>query len=325
MPDIEQFEETSVDLLRLLTQAGNIGIWKLDLDTGHAWRNQRHDEIFGYDDLLPEWTYEMFLDHVVEEDRKRVDELQRTAIKTGKEWQFECRINRADGQRRWISAAGRPIAGKDGRATTLIGHVIDITKTKTNEDRLAMVTRELNHRIRNMLATVKAMIAFSAKGADDVSDLVGKLSGRVEALARTHATLVGEVDQGLSLVQLIELELEAFGGLEERVVLDADDDIFLEAIQMQPMALILHELLTNAIKYGALSNAAGKVLISTRQDTDTIQIRWEEQGGPTVSSRGGTGFGTRVIAGALGQSGSVRMDFLGSGLVCEITLKRSHS
>lgn len=323
MPDIEQFEETSADLLRLVIETGRIGLWKLDTQTGKAWRNQRHDEIFGYPQPLPEWRYEMFLEHVVEEHRARVDALQRSAIENGDEWRFECPIIRADGQRRWISAAGRPIASENDNPPTLIGHVIDITDVKANEDRLSMVSRELNHRILNMLTTVKALIGFSARNANDVDDLVEKLTGRVGALARTHATLVSDDNEQLSLVQLLEQELEAFGGLQDRLVRDVEEGIFLKSSLIQPMALILHELLTNAIKYGALSNADGQILVTARQDERQISIEWNEQGGPPVASGQEKGFGMRVIAGALGQYGSVKMNFLPSGLFCEITLVRS--
>ena len=320
MPDIQQFEDTSADLLRLVIETGKIGVWKLDLATNEAWRNMRHDEIFGYEEPLSEWTYEMFLDHVVDEDRKRVDTLQRTAIEGQREWLFECRIRRADGRERWISAAGRPVFDENGSLTALVGNVVDITRTKRNEDRLSMVTQELNHRIRNMLATIKAIIVFSARGATHVDTLVEKLTGRVEALARTHALLVGDDDQEMALVELLRGELEAFGRLETRVTIRANEDIRLTQSQVQPMALVVHELLTNAIKHGALSNDEGRVGIKAEQNSNNLCIEWKESGGPPLGRIERQGFGTRVIQGSLGNLGSVDMHFLPTGLVSKITL-----
>lgn len=325
MPDIQQFEDASADLLRLVIETGQIGVWKLDLATSEAWRNLRHDEIFGYKEPPSEWTYAMFLDHVVDDDRERVDALQRAAIEEQRDWLFECRIRRADGRVRWISAAGRPLFDEKGSVTSLIGNVIDITRTKHNEDRLSIVTQELNHRIRNMLATIKAMISFSARGATDVDTLVENLTGRVEALARTHALLVCDGDRELTLVELLRGELETFGRLESRVTIKASQDIRLAKSQVQPMALVFHELLTNAIKHGALSNEEGRISIEVEQDSNELHIAWIESGGPPLGRIDRQGFGTRVIQGSLGSLGSVDMKFLPTGLVSKITLTKGPS
>lgn len=320
MPDLLPFQGSSGDLLRLVVEAGNIGIWKLDLDTGHAWRNRRHDEIFGYHEPVAEWTYDMFLDHVVEEDRSEVDELQRGAIMKGHEWQFECRIVRSDGVRRWISASGRPLFGEDGQVETLIGHVIDISATKAREERLSLVTQELNHRVRNMLATIRAMIGFTAKGSSDISDFAQALGGRIDALARTHEVLVGESSETLSPAEILERELDAFPGLNERVEIIAKQEITLPLPIVQPVALILHELITNAIKYGAFSSDEGSVLVHLSVEGDEIRLVWEERGGPEVTGPERKGFGSRLISGALGKSGAVRTDFLTTGIRTVITI-----
>lgn len=320
MPDLKAFDEASADLLRLVVETGHIGIWKLDLPTGKAWRNARHDEIFGYEAPLPDWTYEMFLDHVIEEDRARVDTLQRRAIANGEEWLFECRIRRTDGERRWISASGRPVAVDDGSLPMMIGHVIDITDTKRNEERLSMVTRELNHRVRNMLATIRAMINFTGRQSRDVATFASTLGGRVEALARTQDLLVGEVEETLSFADMLARELDAFDGLAGRVDFDPRVPLDLPPHLVQPVALVLHELVTNAIKYGAFSNDTGRVAITVDRDERGTRIEWVESGGPPVASPDRKGFGSQLIARALGSAGMVTHMFAPQGVRCTILL-----
>ncbi|MCJ7420498.1 sensor histidine kinase [Sphingomicrobium astaxanthinifaciens] len=325
MPDIQQFENSSADLLRLVIETGHIGIWKLDVATGHAWRNRRHDEIFGYPDGLAEWTYEMFLDHVVEEDRARVDELQQQALEQQTEWLFDCRIVRADGVERWINAAGRPIFDDDGSITALIGNVIDITQTKRNEMRLSLVTQELNHRVRNMLTMVKALISLSGRSAKVDPAFVNALSGRVEALARTQDLLLGETDRDLGLGEILERELTAFPSLRERVDLQEDDVIVLAPKDAQAFAVIIHELITNAIKYGAFSNDAGRVAITIATTPSQARVEWRETGGPPVAEVREDGLGSNLIGRALGPSGRAQLDFHKDGLVCRIELDRERT
>ncbi len=125
-------------------EAGELGIWGLDTRTGKAWRSLRHDQIFGYKTLLPEWSYQMFLEHVLTSDRKEVDEKFGQAISTGTEWNFECRIRTTDGVVRWIWAQGMPRRNEMGEVVSMVGLVRDITERKQAEaemERLATFPR----------------------------------------------------------------------------------------------------------------------------------------------------------------------------------------
>ena len=126
----------SEERLRLALDVAGLGQWDLDLDRRTADRSLGHDRIFGYDALLPEWTYETFLDHVLEEDRPAVDEAFRTAQETGDDWDVECRIRRADGEVRWISVRGRIWRERDGRTGRMLGVVADVTARKEREREL---------------------------------------------------------------------------------------------------------------------------------------------------------------------------------------------
>lgn len=117
-------------------EVSELGIWGFDVKTGKAWRSLRHDQIFGYDKLLSEWTHANFLEHVLPEDRKAVDNKFSETLKHHMKWDFECRIRRVDGETRWIRAQGKPKFNKHHEATWMIGFVQDITDKKKYEENL---------------------------------------------------------------------------------------------------------------------------------------------------------------------------------------------
>lgn len=322
MPEYRAFAETSLEHLRLALSVGQVGVWELDIATGKAWRNERHDAIFGHDDMLPEWSYDIFLDYVVPEDRGRVDQLQSDAIERRQPWVFECRIARADGAIRWISAAGRPLLDNEGNPTTLIGHVVDITPTKENEDRLELLTGELDHRVRNLLATIRAILRMSAAKASDVATFARSLDGRVGALTRSHELLVRGGSHEANIRFIVEQELAAFDELRQRVSINGDTGTALPGKSVQIIALALHELCTNAIKYGALSNETGTVAIEiTEIEGFGLRIHWQESGGPEVEAPARKGFGTTMIDRLLSLYGQAEFEFHPSGLRCQLDIK----
>ncbi|MEX2495508.1 MAG: ATP-binding protein, partial [Woeseia sp.] len=117
-------------------EASETGAWELNLADGTAWRTRLHDQIFGYTERLPEWTYDIFLQHVVEEDRQRVDEAFRHAVEQRGMWRFDCRITRADGEERWIAATGRVYCDEEQKPSLMWGTVQDVTEQKRVEHEL---------------------------------------------------------------------------------------------------------------------------------------------------------------------------------------------
>lgn len=320
MPDIQPFAARSAEHLRLVIESGHIGIWELDLATGLAVRNLAHDEIFGYSALLDDWTYDLFLEHVAETDRQRVDDLQKAAISNHEEWAFDCEIRTATGAKRWISAAGRPLFAEDGKPARLIGHVIDISETKQREQRLALLTDELNHRVRNMLSIIKSIVRLSSRKAADIPTFAEALEGRVGALARSHRLLVSDDSAALCPSEILEAELAAFPDLADRISVVTIREHHLSGATGQGLALIFHELLTNALKYGALSNDDGCVSVQIDQQEDELQIAWRELGGPAVDRGDESGFGSMLIADALGSMGHVDIRFPKTGVECDIVI-----
>lgn len=320
MSDLRPFEDRSADHLRLVLEISQIGIWELDLKSGFAVRNRTHDKIFGYNESLEEWRYDQFLLHVVEKDRLRVDSLQKTAIENGREWSFDCQIKTAKGDARWIRASGRPLLNEAGEATTLIGHVIDITESKRSEERLHLVTEELNHRVRNMLAIIHSMIRLTARTTDSASEFAHALEGRVGALARAQDLVVGTASHSMLPSAIVEAELAAFRSIENQVRVSVIDEAQLSASASQGLALVTHELLTNAIKYGALSVEAGRIDLTIDLREQETSVTWIERGGPAPPEQRREGFGTMLISQVLGGDGTVAQIFAPEGLECRIAL-----
>ncbi len=151
-------------------QATDVGAWRLDLVDHTAWRSLRHDQIFGYEELLPEWTYETFLEHVLEEDRARVDQRFQQALAHRQDWSFECRIRRADGQVRWIWAQGRSVADAQGQLVQMFGLVQDITERKQAEEALRDLNEDLERKVTERTGAL-AMLSDVASMANDATDV----------------------------------------------------------------------------------------------------------------------------------------------------------
>ena len=307
--------------LRMAVAVGHIGIWELDTVTGEAWRNAQHDQLFGYEAPLANWTYDDFMQHVVEEDRERVDQAYSKALDEKEEWSFECRIRRIDGMIRWISAHGRQLPGKEGQNERLIGHVIDITETKRSEEHLRLVTAELNHRLQNIIGTISGLIAMSAREARDPKEVAEALQGRLKALGRTHNLTFRDRSEAVAIVDALETERSTMPDLADQVVIAVNPKLYITAPMAERVMLVVHELATNAVKYGALSVPEGTVRIDAKQNpSGDTEIVWQETGGPKVGKPSRKGFGSKLIRSALSSDGKVEQSFEPEGVKCTITL-----
>ncbi len=308
--------------LDFLLATSQIGIWELDVTTGSAQRNAQHDKIFGHDKMLDEWSSDIFLSYVAADDRERVAQLLGKAVAGGHDWAFETSIYRADGEKRWISARGMPRFDATGAMTSLIGHVIDVTDTKRQEERLKLLTGELKHRVTNTMAVLRSMIRMTSRRVQTVEEFAETLGGRLDALTRANRLLMVEDAERASVGAIIDAGLEAFGEWQAHVSATGDTGVVLDAQASQALTLILHELLTNAIKHGALSNAEGRVNITLRSDIGAraVEIDWIERGGPPAMAEPEQGFGMKMLENALQGHGQVVTEFTGSGLHCRITV-----
>ncbi|UWR27822.1 GAF domain-containing protein [Sulfitobacter sp. S223] len=190
-------------------------------------------------------------------------------------------------------------------------------------DKQELLIAELNHRVRNILNLIQGLVSQSRTGAKDVATYTKVLDGRVQALARAHDQLTRQEWSPSSLRQLIEVEVNAF-------LTDAKDRISItgDAPKLMPeafstMALVIHEMVTNAAKYGALTDHSGKILLNLRiQDDGALQIEWREIGGPPVQAPSRQGFGTTIIEKTIPYElkGTVKTRYLVTGFEADIMI-----
>ena len=200
----------------------------------------------------------------------------------------------------------------------------EIQQHRRTEDALRFAMRELDHRVKNTLATVQSVADQTLRSSKSMSEFSAAFQGRIQAMARIHTALAGRRWQGLDVGELIEFVVGPYRRHAQSVALDADET-FLSHDLVRVLGMVLHELATNAAKYGALSTNEGRLAISSRVDSNgppRLHIRWSEHAGPPVAPTIRRGFGLRLIEEALGYEvdGSARLQFLVEGLRCEIEI-----
>jgi PAS domain S-box-containing protein len=206
----------------------------------------------------------------------------------------EAIAERPDGTRVICAPFPTPLFDADGKLVGAVNMVFDITERKATEDRQRLLANEVNHRANNILAVVQSMVRLGK--ADTVEDFRDTLNGRIQALARAHNLLAKSRWMGADLQHLVSEELAPFMDVGSQVWVSGPI-LPMEPAAAQSMAMIVHELATNAAKHGALSTGAGKVMIEWRRGVgDRIVFKWTETGGPPTSNPIRQGVGSTVIA-----------------------------
>lgn len=248
------------------------------------------------------------------------------AVTTLSAFDREYRLRDASGRYRWFNGRAVPVHDATSAVREWIGVCIDIDERKAGAERQALLAAELDHRVRNILASVQAMIALTAQNAPSIEEFGRRLQGRVAAMARTHGLLTSEKWRGASLARIIRDELHPYVDDGDAVSLIGAPDCILRPRQALDFALVIHELATNAAKYGALSQAGGRIVVDWSVDGDGdahLSLEWRESGGPEVKAPSRRGFGSRLLESALGQppDADVALEFLPSGLRCRIRMR----
>ena len=197
----------------------------------------------------------------------------------------------------------------------------DVTEQKRSQEQIATLAREAEHRSKNLLANVQAMVNLSQ--ADAIDDLKKTIEGRIQALANVHSLFVATRWIGAELSTILIQELAPYSATGKHQLRVDGPQVLLEPNAAQAVAVTLHELATNAAKYGALSGADGQIeLIWSHEADGQLNLRWTERGGPPVRGPTRTGFGGRIMEQMIGQlKGQTRFDWKAEGLVCEITFR----
>jgi PAS domain S-box-containing protein len=243
-------------------------------------------------------------------------------------YSVEKRLNRSDGRAVWLSVRSSPVRAADGQLRYVVRVVQDITERKAAEQRQKLLIDELNHRVKNTLATVQSLASQTARGAPSPLAFRERFEGRLIALSKAHDQLTRHHWESAELRELLSASIAPyFGTGPERIVLRGED-VVLRQRAVLTLAMAFHELVTNAAKYGALSAPDGRIEIRWQQVRDggggpaLLRIDWIEQGGPEVAEPQQRGFGSKLIEGSIAAElgGSARLVFEPAGLRCEIVI-----
>jgi PAS domain S-box-containing protein len=303
--------------------AGQMGSWEWDAATGESTWDEGQCRIFGVDPKNFAVGLEAVRPLIHAEDWARLVRGWKNLLKDAQTFQTEFRVRRPDGELRWCIGSAAASTGADGRITRVSGVIIDITDRKEAEERQSLLAREVDHRARNALAVVQAIIRLTR--AKSVDAYVAAVEGRIRALSRAHMLLSHSRWQGADLGKLVDEELGPYRTGEAGRITVSGPDIVLHPATAQTLALALHELATNAAKHGALSANAGRVRFAWELKSGSLTLYWSETGGPPVEAPAAQGYGTRVIGASIERQlgGRAMFDWRPEGLHCVMSIPRS--
>ncbi|MDP3853822.1 sensor histidine kinase [Phenylobacterium sp.] len=301
--------------LALAVEATGLGFWRWEPGGDRLIWSDRNKALFGLPSEAP-IDITRYMAAVHPDDREHIRQAYRTARDRpeGGDFSMEYRAVAPDGQIRWILAHARVVYGTSG-SPLVVGTSLDVTERRGAEDRQALLTREMAHRAKNGLAIVTALAQQTARGVTTVVEYEELLTSRLTAMSHSQDLITQAGGGRLGLADLLRKVLEPF------ILTRFDLDPRLEDVELSSeigigAALLLHELATNAVKYGALSRPEGRVAVSALELTDGLaQVEWRETGGPPPGPVNKSGFGTRLMQAALrNQGGKVEPRYEPEGL-----------
>ncbi|WP_404710413.1 sensor histidine kinase [Sphingomonas sp. MMS24-J13] len=324
---MREAHEWQPDHLRLAVAAAGVALWAWNVDSDGFTMDRQGFELWG----LP-WrdsvTFEELSAHIHPADRDRVRAgFQATRAMLGP-YETDFRIMIGD-EIRWVSARGQGAdVGIVGR--TMFGIFLDVTGRKQAEEGHELLAGEMGHRVKNLLAIASGLATISSRSATTIEGLVKELTDRLSALGRAH-DVVRPIpnDQGNAallgdLIAVLLAPYDDLGAFKGRLRV-AVERTGVGHASATGLALVLHELATNSMKYGALSSPTGTLDISSSAEGDDVLLTWLERGGPEVKSPGeAAGFGSKLVRRTVGGQlrGAIDYDWNESGLIVTLRMNR---
>jgi len=312
--------------LALAGKAALVGSFGYDVDADAMQVDAGFAALHGLPEGTAETTRSEWRTRAHPDDVDRVVDIRDQAFRERVgEYGAEYRIIRSDDEVRWIESRSCITYTSDGRPQRVTGVNIDITERKRAEDHLRVLVAELDHRVKNTLATVSSVASRTLDASGSGADFVAALDGRIKSMAATHQLLSSQQWKGILLSDLVRRELAPYathrntdiGGLE----------VILKPETAQAVSMVLHELTTNAAKYGALSTNDGRVSVRWHRVLNgeakpPLRIEWQESGGPAVQPPDRSGYGMEVIRDLLPYelNGKVGLAFASTGVQCFIDI-----
>ena len=308
-------------LRSLALAAGQMGSWEWNVARSSPvlW-DHGQCEIFGVDPSTFVPTMESVRPLINPDDFELLVRAFRKVSKDANTFQTEFRVRRLNGEIRWCTGTAAASFDEQGRLIWLSGVTADITDRKRAEERQILLAEEVDHRARNVVAVVQSIMRLTR--AESIDEYISALDGRVGALSNAHRLLASSRWEGADLNRLVEEEFAPYRASGSERVSTRGPIVLLPPATAQTIALALHELATNAAKYGALSNEHGRVDLSWRTEPGKLELIWVESGGPEITPPNRGGYGSRAIVAGIERQlgGIVDFDWQAGGLRCTLSL-----
>lgn len=312
-PYLKQQAELLQSKARFETLANNLDqfAWMANPDGHIFWYNQRWYDYTGTTlEQMAGWGWKAV--HHPEHVDRVVERIQHS-WDTGIEWEDTFPLLGKDGEWRWFLSRAKPIRDEAGEIIRWFGTNTDITEQRQQAEQIRLLLQEVNHRSKNMLSTIQALLRRSIQGNDE---FVARFSERIRSLAASQDTLVRRAWREVPLAELVAGQLKLVEGAAGSLQTDLPN-IALTPRASETIGMALHELATNSLKYGALSVAGGRVTITAQVAGDDLRLSWSESGGPPVAPPTRKGFGTTLICDVPRRyfGGSAQIDYAPAGVV----------
>jgi PAS domain S-box-containing protein len=310
----------SEERLRLLSELAPAMIWMGDAAGNCVELNRALREFWGLPDEPADWNGFDWRETVHPDDRAGMQDALDAAMRDRAPLQFRARFRSARGTYHVLETEARPRLSARGEFLGMIGVNIDVTEHEEAAAQREFLLAEMSHRVKNTLAVVQAIARQTFKRAE-TAEAGRAFEGRLAALAATHDLLTRDSWDSAPLTRLAADALRADDERAARVALTGPE-VLMPPKQAVSLTLALHELFTNALKYGALSNDGGRVALTWQTGEGTLRLAWTESGGPPVTAPAHRGFGTVLIERALTHdcNATVRLAYPPDGLTCSIEM-----
>lgn len=318
------FLPADADRLIRAAEAAGAGVWEWNLAQDVIYASARLSEFLGFPAQASEITATEFFERIHQDDLPLFRVALSEAVREDDPFIHEFRMKQTAGNAaRWLSYRGQVLdRGEEGEPLVLAGLCLDVTDRRQTQEAYDLLNRELSHRMKNLLSVVSSLVNMTSEHRPEAKEFVSSFQTRLNTFAAAHELLMRADWQPVQLASLVEKALSPIG-VRGRIDVSTDSKVTLGSNDAQTVVLVLHELATNAIKYGALSNGTGRVALSFEADHSSetgplLVMHWKENGGPTVEAPDTRGFGIKLIERLTKRqrAGNTVLDWKPEGLQC---------
>ncbi|GFE76898.1 PAS domain S-box protein [Novosphingobium sp. TCA1] len=295
-----------------LAASGSVGLWDWMVSSDRIHGDANFARLYGLDveGCAAGLTEEQYQKYVVQEDLPGLRASIRAVFDRRADFLVEYRLAIPDEPIRWVECKGRMVVDATGAAYRFSGTTVDVTARKAAEQQKHLLMQEMSHRVKNSFTMVQSLASQTLRDVD--REVREALLSRIVALGQANDSLL-QTDWSATQMYTLLQRILWLGADSGRIALSGSD-IQVSAEAAMSLSLIIHELATNAVKYGALSQEAGQVLVSWYNDDHRFQFLWQERGGPVVAQPAQKGFGSRLISLGICGSRDVLIEYLPEGL-----------